>query len=202
MGQRKIKMTEVKLDRPFWEKRYLKNDIGWDIGYPNPIFIDYANANIPKDKKILVPGAGSGYEVSALWEMGYSNIYAIDLSDKAKERFLRNTPNFPEEQYLTGNFFELQNTFDFVFEQTFFCAINPTSRQQYVKHLTSILNTNGRLFGVLFSKKFEGGPPFGGSMTEYQSLFQATFEILQLEKNANSIAPRQGKELIIELMKK
>ena len=100
-------MTTVNLDSDYWNNRYIQNNTGWDIGYANPIHIDYVIENINKTARILIPGAGTGYEVSKLWDYGYTNVFAIDLSPEAKERFLSQNPKFPKNQYLIGNFFEL-----------------------------------------------------------------------------------------------
>ena len=195
-------MTTVNLDSAYWNNRYIQNNTGWDIGYANPIHIDYVIENIEKSASILIPGAGSGYEVSKLWDFGYTNVFAIDLSLEAKERFISQNPTFPENQYLVGDFFELNQKFDLILEQTFFCAIEPRLRSQYANKAHTILNTNGKLFGVLFSIQFQGGPPFGGEIAEYKMLFHSKFSILKLEKSYQSISPRQDKELIVELMKK
>ncbi len=59
-----------------------------------------------------------------------------------------------------------------------------------------LLADNGKLVGVLFDFELtENGPPFGGSIVEYISLFYETFLITILEKCYNSIKPRQGTEL-------
>ena len=195
-------MTTVNLDSDYWNNRYIENNTGWDIGYANPIHIDYVLDNIEESARILIPGAGNGYEVSKLWNYGYSNVFAIDLSLEAKERFLSQNPKFPADQYLIGDFFELNQKFDLILEQTFFCAIKRNLRSQYADKIHRMLNTNGKLFGVLFSIEFQGGPPFGGDTEEYNRLFHSKFSIVKLEKSYQSIRSRQDKELIIELMKK
>lgn len=40
-------------------------------------------------------------------------------------------------------------------EQTFFCAINPSLRKDYVAKMHELLAPNGKLVGVLFDKEFE-----------------------------------------------
>ena len=54
-------MTTVNLDSDYWNNRYIENNTGWDIGYANPIHIDYVLDNIEKSARILIPGAGNGY---------------------------------------------------------------------------------------------------------------------------------------------
>ena len=107
-------------------------------------------------------------------------------------------------QWLGGrDFFELNEKFDFVIEQTFFCAIPISLREAYVKKTHQILSKNGRLVGVLFDTVFEKqGPPFGGSKADYLELFQKSFDIQAMETAKNSIQPRAGRELFIDLTPK
>jgi len=66
-----------------------------------------------------------------------------------------------------------------------------------------LLNSGGKLTGLLFNKEFEKeGPPFGGTSAEYESLFQHHFEIKILEDCYNSIQPRAGSELFFKFVKK
>jgi hypothetical protein len=98
-----------------------------------------------------------------------------------------------------GDFFEHQGQYDLIFEQTFFCALPPTMRENYVRKMHQLLSVNGKLVGLLFNKTFETGPPFGGSQSEYNQLFKNNFEFLQMDLCYNSIKPRANSELFIEL---
>ena len=90
-----------------------------------------------------------------------------------------------------------------IIEQTFFCAISPSFRTQYAEKAKELLNENGRIIGVMFNRNFEkDGPPFGGSVLEYQSLFKHDFDIQKMEECYNSIPSRKGSEIFINLKKK
>lgn len=196
-------MTKVdERHAEYWNKRYQETNTGWDIGYANKVLTDYVEAHVSKDATILVPGAGRAYEVEYLWNKGYRNIYACDFSERAKSSFLEANPGFVKEHYLVSDFFQLEMTFDVVLEQTFFCAINPSMRNAYKNKMHSILNKGGRIYGLLFDMIKEDGPPYGGSREEYTDLFINDFEILQLKECTDSIAPRMGNEVVIELLKK
>ena len=196
-------MKETKhLSAEYWNNRYHEDKTGWDIGYANNIHVQYVLKNYPKDAKILVPGAGSAYEVEYLWKQGYINIYACDFAEEVKNRFLDRVKGFPSNQYIAGDFFLLNQKFDLVLEQTFFCALDPSLRIDYVKHMHFILKDGGKIFGVLFNMDKPDGPPYGGSTPEYQSLFTNSFEILRMEESKESIPQRMGNELIIEFLKK
>jgi glyoxylase-like metal-dependent hydrolase (beta-lactamase superfamily II) len=69
-----------------------------------------------------------------------------------------------------------------VLEQTFFCAIPTLLRSKYAEKMHELLNENGRIIGVMFNKNFEKkGPPFGGSIAEYQFIFKKYFEIGEIK---------------------
>ena len=62
-------------------------------------------------------------------------------------------------------------------------------------------NGNAELVGLLFDTEFVGGPPFGGNKEEYSNYFSSLFDFIHFEPCYNSIAPRAGKELFVELKK-
>ena len=82
------------------------------------------------------------------------------------------------------------------FEQTFFCSLDPTLRNKYVKKIHELLAENGKLTGLFFDFPLTvKGPPFGGDMEEYISRFSKDFTIKVLETAHNSINERATKEL-------
>ncbi|PCJ64404.1 MAG: SAM-dependent methyltransferase [Bacteroidetes bacterium] len=190
------------LTSDYWENRYQESKTGWDIGYANKIHTDYVEANYGKDARILIPGAGSAYEAEYLWKRGYTNVHPCDFAPEAKERFLKRVSDFPDNQFITGDFFEITDRFDLVLEQTFFCAINPNLRKSYVSHMHDILNVDGKIYGVMFDMDKPDGPPYGGNPVEYKTLFSNYFAILTMEKSQKSIPKRMGNELIVEFLKK
>lgn len=190
------------LNAEYWNSRYINNNTPWDIGYPSPAIIDYFEKIEDKSVRILVPGAGNAYEVEALHSMGFDNVFVIDLSEKVIRDFKRRNPQFPDNQLICNDYFNLNEKFDYIIEQTFFCALNPTLRSQYVQKSHQLLNASGKLIGVMFNKMFVGGPPFGGSEQEYRTLFESNFTIIKMELCRNSIQPRQGSELFILVEKR
>ena len=190
--------------KEFWDQRYLNRNMGWDIGEVSAPLKAYIDQLPSKDLKILVPGAGNGYEVAYLFEKGFHAVYALDISDMPFVNFKRENPDFPREQLLVGDFFELQlMKFDLILEQTFFCALQPELRENYAEKMRSLLKEGGILAGLFFDFPLkEGGPPYGGHIEEYRSLFSRYFEIKTLERAYNSIPPRQGSELFFIFEKK
>ncbi len=185
------------LDKAYWESRYQERSMGWDIGYISTPIKAYIDQLSNTDQKILIPGAGQGYEAMYLHNKGFSRTYVVDIASQPLQHIQEECPEFPKKHLLETDFFELQeNGFDLILEQTFFCALHPSLRPNYVEKMLELLNPGGILAGLFFDFPLNSsGPPFGGSMKEYKELFEKKFKINTLERAYNSIPPRQGKEL-------
>ena len=192
------------MSKEFWEQKWNDNQTEWDLGQVSPPLLNYINqlTNKDKDLKILIPGCGNAYEAEYLYAKGFKNTFIVEIAKGAIESFTERNPDFPKENIIHANFFDIKGNFDIVIEQTFFCAINPDLRKNYVEQMTNILKTDGKIVGVLFNADFAGGPPFGGQKDEYVSLFSNNFNIDVMDQAHNSIGPRQGRELFIILRKK
>ncbi len=187
------------LSEAFWTQRWEAGATGWDIGYPSPALIEYAQASIPKEASILIPGAGNAYEAIWLFENGWKRVTVLDISEIPIQRLKEKYPNYPDEQLIHGNFFDQVGSYDFILEQTFFCALSPDLRDQYVQQMQKLIVPGGKLAGLLFNFPLTTqGPPFGGSISEYQERFSPYFNIQKLEPAQNSIKPRKGAELFFE----
>lgn len=186
----------MQLNKDYWENRYTTDEIGWDVGQITTPLKEYIDQVTDKAVKILIPGAGNGYEVDYLIERGFTNVFVIDLAEIPLQHIKKRNPDFPSEHLIQGDFFKLNDTFDLILEQTFFCALHPELREKYVQKMHSLLKPNGKIAGLLFDFPLtEVGPPFGGSKTEYETLFSNQFHIKTLEKAYNSIKPRADREL-------
>lgn len=195
-------MTNNLLDEKYWTTRYLNNSTAWDTGEVTSPIKQYLDQLVNKEIKILVPGAGNGHEVIYAFENGFKNTHILDISSLPLKHFEEACPKFPKKKIHHQDFFEHKGQYDLILEQTFFCALPPILRSDYVKKMKDLLKPNGKLVGVLFGVEFEKeGPPFGGQMKEYQNLFNKQFDVLKLELCLNSISPRKGAELFFSLRK-
>lgn len=183
--------------KEFWESKYRNGNLGWDIGYASPPLTTYVDQLEDKNIKILIPGAGNAYELMYLVEQGFKNVYIVDIAKAPLERIKAQLPSYPKDQLIEGNFFDLElSDFDLILEQTFFCAIPPKLRAQYVLKIKELLKQGGKLVGLFFIFPLsESGPPYGGSVEEYQALFSEYFNFKVMEIASNSIKPRTDKEL-------
>ena len=189
-------MIEKTLDDQYWSERYSQNKTGWDIGYPSTPLKEYIDQVTDLDLNILIPGCGNAYEAEYLLEKGFRNVTLVDISEELVNK-LKKILSGKHISILHGDFFTLTGTYDRIFEQTFFCAIDPALRKKYVEKVFQLLKPGGKLVGVLFDREFEGGPPFGGSLSEYRDLFENKFKDLKITACYNSIPPRQGTEVFI-----
>lgn len=191
------------LDEHYWSNRYQKDLTGWDLGVVSPPLKAYFDQLTDKSVKILIPGCGNAYEAEYLNEIGFKNVFVIDVSSIPLENFHKRCPSFPKEHLLEGDFFKLEASFDLIIEQTFFCALDPSLRGRYAKKMNHLLKERGKLVGLLFDTFLnEEHPPFGGTKVEYLKYFKDLFEIKTFETCYNSVKPRMGRELFIKLIKK
>ena len=196
-------MTDF-LNKDYWNNIYINQQINWDLGQVSPPIKDYIDQISNKNLKILIPGAGNGYEAIYLLELGFTNVTVVDFAEKPLFDLAQKLKTHHIQNYhlIQDDFFHLIGQFDLILEQTFFCAIHPSLRENYVKQILSLLKLNGKLVGLLFNKQFTfEGPPFGGTIEEYQSIFQNKFQINKMEKAYNSVKPRIGSELFINFTK-
>lgn len=186
-------------DSSYWNNRYLDQKTGWDIGHPSPAIIEFF---IDKNNlsSILIPGCGNAYEGEFLFNQGFANLTLADFAAETKKNFLRRCGNFDPEKFVVGDFFELKGQFDYIIEQTFFCALTPHLREDYVIKMKELLHPDGKLVGLMFNADLNTEyPPYGGCQEEYLDLFSKHFSVVNLSNCDNSIVPRAGRELWIEI---
>lgn len=194
---------DKKLDEEFWNNRYLSSNTQWDLSVVSPPLKNYIDQIENKNVKILIPGCGNAYEAEYLLQHGFDNITVIDIAPKLVESLQIKFKREPRITILLGDFFELNQKFDLIIEQTFFCALPIKLRQQYAEKINQLLNKNGKLVGLLFNREFETeGPPFGGSKEEYMDYFKPYFSFKYFDDCYNSFHKRYGTELFINLIKK
>lgn len=184
------------LNKEYWDDKYEQNTTGWNIGYISTPIKTYIDQLSNKKLKILIPGAGNSYEAEYLWKLGFKNLFVLDIAKQPLLNFKERVPDFPDSHLIHKDFFDLEDTYDLIIEQTFFCALYPRLRQDYAKKMSDLLSNKGKLVGLLFDFELTTeGPPFGGDKEEYITHFKDLFKIKILERSHNSIKPRMNREL-------
>lgn len=183
----------------FWSNRYKEGRTGWDIGYPSHPIVAYVDQLTNKDLKILIPGAGNGYEAEYLYNAGFQNVYVLDISKAPLQSLKKRVPSFPDNQLLQEDFFAHTGQYDLIIEQTFFCSFEPTkeNRTAYASTMARLLKPHSKLVGLWFDIPLnpDSNRPFGGTKEEYLSYLTPHFDVLTFESCYNSIKPRMGTEL-------
>lgn len=193
----------MDLTEEFWDNRYKKSDVGWDLGEISTPLKNYFDQLTNKNLRILIPGGGNSYEAEYLHEKGFKNVYVVDLSNTALKNIKTRVPSFPSSHLIQHNFFDVDMVFDLIIEQTFFCAIDPNLRPAYAAKAFEMLNANGKVVGLLFDAPLnKTHPPFGGCRAEYIEYFKHYFNILLMDDATNSVDSRKEKELFFKIEKK
>ncbi len=200
---KEIYMINLPMGETYWNGRYADESTQWDLGTISPPLKAYANQLTNKHSPILIPGCGNSYEAEYLIQQGFTNITVIDIAPLAVKSLKKKFEGNVNIHIVLGDFFEHEGQYDLIIEQTFFCALPPLFRNDYVAKMKTLLTQNGNLAGVLFDRRFEAdGPPFGGSRDEYLELFRNDFDVKTFETCYNSFPKRMGAELFINLRKK
>ena len=198
-----VETCDLPLGENFWNNQYVANATGWDLGEVSPPLKAYIDQLTRKNMRILIPGCGNTHEADYLLQQGFTDITVIDIAPTLVAQLTNKFASNPNIKIILGDFFEHVGEYDLILEQTFFCAINPPLRKDYVAKMKELLSTGGKLVGVLFDREFEQqGPPFGGCKCQYEPMFEKNFDFKTFELCNNSFVKRHGTELFINLVKK
>ncbi len=194
-------MTDF-LSKNYWNNRYEAEETGWDLKTLSPPLKAYIDQLTDRNHSILIPGCGSGYEAEYLLRQGFKDVTVIDFAPLAVQKMQMYISDYQNIKIICADFFTHIGKYDLILEQTFFCALDPSLRTNYVQKMSELLKENGKVVGLLFGVQFPNNPPFGGSQEEYLTLFSNNFKITLLELCYNSVKPRQGNELFFNFSKR
>ena len=136
-----------------WEACYCAGQTPWDKGAAAPPLLEWlAGPSRGLAGDVLVPGCGFGHDVRAIAATGHARrVVGLDLSGAAVARS-RAFPAAGGETYVEGDLFTLplawNGRFDWVFEHTCFCAIDPARRAEYVRTVADALRPDGQLLAI------------------------------------------------------
>lgn len=188
----------MQLNQEYWNGRYLRGETGWDLGMVSPPLKAYIDQIQDKHLAILIPGCGITWEADYLLESGFTNVTILDISSDLIAQLDRKYSDNQCIHVVCADFFEYRAKFDLILEQTFFCALPPERRTDYIQKIKELLVPGGKLVGVFFNRHFElQGPPFGGSLEEYRTLMRDAFSEVMIASCDNSYHKREETELFI-----
>jgi methyl halide transferase len=187
----------------FWDALFQSGRDGWELGRPAPPLLRWFLAHSPRGQRVLVVGAGRGNDALLLHELG-AQVTALDFSDEALTALqARAVAGHADVKLLKQDLFTLSGgDWDVVVEHTCFCAIDPDRRDEYVTAVAAALRPGGELIGLFWDHGRPGGPPFTTTRDELERRFSARFDWISDEVPRDSVAARQGQELLIQLRKR
>lgn len=184
----------------YWSQVYQTETPGWELEQASPALVDMLpRLKLPKSR-ILVLGCGSGNDAAFFAKDGHW-VTAVDFSPEAIQRAKAKYGQLTNIKWVQADAFELPDdfaeSFDLIFEHTCFCAIPPEKRNDLIQVWRECLTPKGYLLAVLFTMDSRSSPPFGGSEWEYRERLKKYFQFIFWGRWRQSIARRDGKELLI-----
>jgi len=164
----------------YWEERYKTGDMPWEKGAPSPGLVDFlaTHATLPRGT-VCVPGCGMGHDVRAWAKAGFS-VYGFDIAPSAVQMASEQTASAGlKAEFRLGDFLHSEPPFqfDWIFEHTLFCAIQPPQRDDYVRAVLRWLAPHGSYLAVSYLIPDKDGPPFGTTREEQWGRFASHFDL-------------------------
>lgn len=186
------------MSQEYWEHRYQTNDMRWEKGAPSPGLVDFlaAHPELPRTR-VCVPGCGTGHDARAFAAAGFDT-HGFDIAPSGVKLATEKTRTAGlAAQFQRADFLRDQPPmqFDWLFEHTLFCAIQPAERDDYVRALLRWLKPDGQYLAVNYLITDTDGPPFGTTREEIWQRFSPHFDLLA-EWVPRSYPNRTGLELM------
>ena len=166
--------------------RYRQGVTPWDAGRVPPRLEQWLFAQ-PAGRRVLVPGCGSGYEISRFAEHG-DDVVGIDFSDAAIDAARRTLGSLAYRVSKADFFAFTAPAFDVVYERTFMCALPPRDRQRWADRVAELVRPGGLLAGFFFLADKHRGPPFGISARDLHALLDSAFALIEDEAVAAELS--------------
>jgi methyl halide transferase len=187
------------MSQSYWENRYQTRDMPWEKGEASPGLVDFlaAHPELPRGT-VCVPGCGTGHD-ARVWARAGFTTFGFDLAPSAiqlsneKTKAARLTATFQLANFLQD---EPPMPFDWLFEHTLFCAIDPGERDAYVRAVLKWLKPTGQFLAVNYLIPDKDGPPFGTTRDELWRRFSPHFDLVK-EWVPRSYPNRTGLELML-----
>jgi SAM-dependent methyltransferase len=192
----------------YWESLYKDKKDSWDLGKESPILLEFfKHPSCPKTGRVLVPGAGRGYDAAAWADRGHETL-AVDFSSTAFATLSGLAEKHRKLSVLNIDLFELTpkstDPFDIIYEYCCFNAIHPGRRDEYFEVWDKMLTPNGIViaaFYPLIKSTSQDGPPHPTSEGELMARLDGVFDVQEKIIPKKSSKERAGKEEIWILRK-
>lgn len=159
-----------------WEQKFRDRETPWERPGLHPALADWDMLlRAQPGARVIVPGCGRAPELVHLASLGL-DVTAADLSETAIAWQTAQLEEHGQSAHLhLGDVLAYRppQAVDFVYEQTFLCAIHPRLREDYETALCEWLKPGGALLALFMQKDEPGGPPYGCSLAAMRDLFPA-----------------------------
>ena len=190
--------------KEFWEECYKSNDTPWDQNQAHNYLTSQFHRMKLLKSKILILGSGYGHDAAYLAQKGHL-VTAIERDSRAFEKALKLYSHIPGLTLLQQDVFNAPietESFDLIFEHTFFCALGHEDKKQLTRLWKQALRPQGLLLGVFFLSHSLQGPPFSTNQRELHARLEPEMRRLYIYPWENSNEPRKFKEHIVCFQKK
>jgi len=169
------------MSQAYWENLYQAGNMRWEKGAPSPGLVDFlaSHPNLPGET-VCVPGGGTGHDAGE-WARAGFRVYGYDIAPSAiRLSRERAAVNRWHAEFRCADFLHDQPPFqfDWLFEHTLFCAIQPKDRELYVEATLRWLKPAGNYLAVNYFIPDTEGPPFGTNREEIVKRFGAKLELI------------------------
>lgn len=164
-----------------WEHRYATGDMPWEKGAPSPGLVDFLAAHGELRRgAVAIPGCGTGHDVRA-WAEGGFNAWGFDIAPSAIRLCQEKSAGLRNVEYRLADFLKDAPPlkFDWLFEHTLYCAIDPGQRGGYAEAVLRWLKPGGQFLAVHYLIPDTEGPPFGTTREEVVRRFSPEFELIE-----------------------
>jgi cyclopropane fatty-acyl-phospholipid synthase-like methyltransferase len=187
------------MSQTIWEERYQSQDMPWEKGAPAPGLVDFLSSDPQLQRgTVCIPGCGTGHDARA-WASSGFRAYGYDLAPSAIRLSIERTKAAGlTAQFRLADFLcdPAPFKFDWLFEHTLFCAIQPQQRDDYVHSVLRWLKPGGSYLAINYLIPDEDGPPFGTTREEVLRRFSPHLKLLS-EWVPRSYPNRTGLELML-----
>jgi SAM-dependent methyltransferase len=182
-----------------WETRYKSGDMPWEKGEASPGLVDFLSKHpeLPRGS-VCVPGCGTGHDARE-WARAGFDVTGYDIAPSAIALSRERTAaaglmaRFERGDFLKD---EPLERYDWLFEHTLYCAIDPRDREDYLRAVLRWLKPGGDYLAVNYMIPDTEGPPFGTTREELWGRFSPHFDLIE-EWVPRSYANRTGLELML-----
>jgi 2-polyprenyl-3-methyl-5-hydroxy-6-metoxy-1,4-benzoquinol methylase len=149
-------------NKTHWEKVFAtktETEVSWYQPYPQTSIDCIVENKLPLNARIIDVGGGDSYLIDALLDLGYTNLYLLDISEnainRAKTRLANKSKNVT---FIISDIldFSTENLFDYWHDRASFHFLTTANQiQKYAEIVSQSIAENGKMMIATFN---ENGP--------------------------------------------